>query len=736
MKILYNYLNDSDFLKELTKEHVKTYYVRITVLSWDEEPVSSIEGQVISASLNIDGQSSLRRTGNLSIAIDDTMSEITNTENVLSINKKMALEIGYVNTTNKYKDYSILWFPLGIYIIMSCSISESSSGLVASLQLQDKMCLLNGTAGGTIPAAADLHTIDTINKYGEEVVQYVPIYQIIQELVNHWGGEQLGKIIISDLDNKIKQVMKWGLNKPLYILTNGQQELYFIDEDSVKKQVELWKNQDKKNGVYPETQNEEEEDKNLYPVKIFQNGQDVGYIYTDFVYPGELIADAGSTITDMLDKIIQVLGNFEYFYDLDGNFIFQEKKNFLNNAQSKYILDAINNRQLLPDYIAANEKTFLASYLINMTGGSSVFQFEDSTLITSYSNTPQYGNIKNDFVIWGIRTDIDGNEIPLRYHLAIDEKPMLQNITYLMFNYKEYPLDKYGIWKMPILIGNFSEYGNPKIKLKEGEIFSVENALNFLGLYFYDGNQLFTVKKNPNTKILQMQEVSFDVVEITPTDWRTQLLVQGAAAQCQGLEPNYYYAELKNEWPKIYDLVNQKYFDQVIKNPSGINYFLDFINLGNPKISELSVNNIGRRSYITDKGKNVNCVFEDWIPDVILIKIDQSNISDTEQKQNEAKNRGWIYSQIPEVIYDNLKIGGVHYSAYEEIRQTLHDFTNYNESITLQTIPLYFLQPNTRISVYNPNSNINGDYLINSLSFSLDNEGLLTINASKAVERI
>ena len=87
MKVSYGYLNDVAFLKELAKQHVKTYYVKISVLNWKEQPVTSIEGRVISANLNIDGQSSLRRTANLSIAIDDTMSQITNTENVLSINK-------------------------------------------------------------------------------------------------------------------------------------------------------------------------------------------------------------------------------------------------------------------------------------------------------------------------------------------------------------------------------------------------------------------------------------------------------------------------------------------------------------------------------------------------------------------------------------------------------------------------------------------------------------------------
>ena len=739
MKVSYDYLNDSAFLKELAKQHVKTYYVKISVLNWKEQPVTSIEGRVISANLNIDGQSSLRRTANLSIAIDDTMYQITNTENVLSINKKMYLQIGYVNTTQKYTNHSILWFPLGVYIIISCSISESSSGLVASLQLQDKMCLLNGTAGGTIPAAADLHILDTIDEDGNEVTNYVTIYQIIQELVHHWGGQQLGKIIISDLDNRVKQAMKWGLEKPLYYVESGNQDRFFIDESEYQKYIVELKKSSKK-----------------YSTQIFEKGQDVGYIYVDFIYPGELIADAGASVTDMLDQIIQVLGNYEYFYDLNGNFIFQEKKNFLNNAQSKYILDAKNNvkrdsegniitdkngdpipdPKLVPDYVASTQ-TLLSAYLINMTSGTSVFEFEDSNLVTSYSNTPQYGAIKNDFVIWGIRSGIEDVEIPLRYHLAIDNKPVIkEGVTYKMFNLKEYELDEYGVWIMPIIVVQEKvKYngGNPSIiSTFQKLIPSYGNK----GVYYYDlkSKKLVTSVKNEDTLKWKWKYLDFPVVDITPTDWRTQLLIEGAAAQTRGLETNYYYPELKAEWPRIYDIQNGKYYDQVIENPSSINYYLDFISAGDPNILQISIDNIGGRSYEIEKGKNANCVFESWIPDLILIKAGED--TETKEKVDQATARGQRFSQIPESIYDNLKIGGSYYSAYEEIRQTLHEFTNYNESISLQTIPLYFLQPNTRITVNNPKSDIKGDYLINSLSFSLNNDGLLTINASKAVERI
>ena len=48
----------------------------------------------------------------------------------------------------------------------------------------------------------------------------------------------------------------------------------------------------------------------------------VGYRFTDLTYPGELIASVGESLTSILDKIKNVLGSFEYFYDLDGKFIF------------------------------------------------------------------------------------------------------------------------------------------------------------------------------------------------------------------------------------------------------------------------------------------------------------------------------------------------------------------------------------------------------------------------------
>ena len=139
MIIKEKYLNDASFLKDIAKLHIKDYFIKITVLDWLENQIEDIEGKVISASFNIDGNSIIRRTATLSVMIDDTNNDITSAKNLLSINKKINLQIGFINTTNKYIQYNILWFPLGLYIITDNSISFSNTGLVASLQLKDNL---------------------------------------------------------------------------------------------------------------------------------------------------------------------------------------------------------------------------------------------------------------------------------------------------------------------------------------------------------------------------------------------------------------------------------------------------------------------------------------------------------------------------------------------------------------------------------------------------------------------
>ena len=172
--------------------------------------------------INLDGKSSLRRTCSLSIFLkDNDYSGITNVGNKFAINTKVYVEVGFTNNTDQYKKYPIIWYPQGLFIINSVSSSHSTNGTTLSFQFKDKMCLLNGMCGGTLPASTQFDQYETADENGNLVIEHPVISKIVREGVNHFGNEQLGKILISDLDDRVKTVMKWTGNTPLYLVSNN-----------------------------------------------------------------------------------------------------------------------------------------------------------------------------------------------------------------------------------------------------------------------------------------------------------------------------------------------------------------------------------------------------------------------------------------------------------------------------------------------------------------------------------
>ena len=66
----------------------------------------------------------------------------------------------------------------------------------------------------------------------------------------------------------------------------------------------------------------------------------------------------------------------------------------------------------------------------------------------------------------------------------------------------------------------------------------------------------------------------------------------------------------------------------------------------------------------------------------------------------------------------------------------MYQYTNYNEQISISVLPIYYLEPNTRITIRNPNIGMYGDYMIKSISLPLDINGTMSLSCTKAFERI
>lgn len=637
---MYEYLNDIEFLTKLDKMQLRTQYAKIILLTFDEKPIKEITGNITSGSLSVNSSSSIRRTINFSMLASPEFSDIEDLTNDIALNKKIRVEVGLKNPFKEYDD--IIWFPCGLYVISSANVQRSTSGWSISVSGKDKMCLLDGTAGGTLPASTTFHEVYVEQDDGTIEIEYPTIYRIIFEAVNHWGGEAAENIVISDLDEKVKQLVKYMGDEPIY-----------FDSDYTS---------------FSPVQTD-----NFFIMKSYN--QDVGYKETDFTYPGELVLAAGETVVSLLDKIVQVLGNFEYFYDVNGKFIFQEIKNYLNTPSP---INEYNS-----ELLSLNVDHYVQSY----DNGKYLYSLTDLDTTTTIIKSPKYDNIKNDFYAWGIRTSSSGAEIGIRYHLAIDAKP-------------EIFLANKWMWK-------------------------IEDENHFIIRFdFTDTNVC-----NTEGAIL------FSSPSLIENNWREELYRRAVVAQVSNsVYDNYYDNELLAEWRQLYNpdepkwIATQGWNPQVYNEPSALNYWLDIIDEG-AEIGKYSVPQIGRRTKVANEN-TLKSIYNTEVPDIIFM----DNVDS--EKIKEFNSYGQQYFVLTSAYQDLFKASSTGASCFDKIRDMLYQNLSYNTTIQITCLPKYYIEANNIIHIEDKESHINGNYQITQFTLPLAYNGTMSITATEVLTRV
>ena len=709
----------TNFLQEIDNFVNQKQYVKITLLNWNEEPIKEIQGELSGGSISKDGSSSVRRTCSLTAIVDRGEYNIEDSKMDFAINKKIYIECGIKNYSKHYKDYPILWFPQGVFFISNFSITSNvSSNISISLTLKDKMCGLNGEVGGTFPAAVILDEMDTQSPTGQFVHQKILIYDIIQEVVHHYGGEPLNNILIEDVPNRIKRVMRWTGENPLYLRANSA-DGYTWYEGLLDKPSDMT------------------------GVKQYNTNEDVGYTYADFVYDTELTANLGESVVTVLDKIKQYLGNYEYFYDEFGVFHFREIKNYLNTTQSKILLDDMDAKD----------------YLAETTTGKTVYSFSDKTNIISITQNPQYANIKNDYVIQGLRKRTNSSaSVLVRYHLVIDRKPTVGNTYKNLLLYEEADTNLIKA-AYPLSLGKDEKLPQPG---------------NF--------NIIYKVEENGESKFYYWEDEVYKEVKVkkyysnvsdgyTTKDWRTELYLQGLLAKNLGTDAGQYYAKIQENfganlgesfiddiyrqqqqnkvdvdyyfeeldafWPQIYNLETQKFYGEekdkaaYTSSLADGNYYLDFIDPYTSGLGEFSIANIGRRT-LAIQNDDVNCIFQPEVPDIVFLNTDDDDI---DIQRDECDRKGQPYSQVKSNIYQALATGGFKNGAFDQIKYQLYLHTNYQKTLSLSALPVLYLEPNSRVEINDATTNAQGDFMAQSISIPLGAGNSMSVTLNQCLER-
>ena len=324
----------------------------------------------------------------------------------------------------------------------------------------------------------------------------------------------------------------------------------------------------------------------------------------------------------------------------------------------------------------------------------------------------------------------------------------------------------------------------------------------------------------------------------TKNDWRSSIFLEGKINENQGLsDNNYYYAELKNEWPKIVDIqppvkeenrligsTDSRTDDDdeadgvVLELKDSLDltqatYYLDILNPSD-RIKKFSVPAIGRKTDVYSE-TGVNCVFENDLPPYVYLDnkmtdiyktveytytppedntttddeeeqtqvepipqtekvltdfslelmleqinkklgtltIDSENIEESELNANQGAFLQDSYDDLckqikmitelgynPVILYHSqykkLLGGGTACSAYEQAKNIIYQGTGYNEKVTVTMMPVYYLEPNTRIRLQDTQSGVNGDYIIDSIDLPLDGTGTMSLVCSRALDKM
>lgn len=710
-----------EFLRELDLQKHKTIYARISSLQFNESPIETIEGKVTGGSINIDGTSSMRRSCSLTMVAQD----VNISDYYWGLNTKFKLEIGVENTINKnYED--IIWFQQGVYVITAFSTALSTSNYTINISGKDKMCLLNGEVGGTINSSVDFGKIDEIDEDGNVQTISYPIKDIIRDSVHQYGGEPFHNIIINDVDDIGLELLEYRYDIPMYLLREQHDDTYFtavlegetpcwlqdgtattvadlaIYDSLVSSLTELTASTiftlDQTNPIW------------CCAAKI-EYGQTAGYRSTPLTYAGELVANIGASLTSILDKIVNMLGNFEYFYDLDGRFVFQRKKTYINTTYSP---------------ITSTEDG--GSYVEPLAYASgTTYNFTGSELITAFNNAPNLSNLRNDYSVWGTRKSVSGQELPVHMRYAIDEKPVsytsYDNITYSALDGIDW---REIIYQMSIDYRRHNHDDDFALQIAKRNKEQYPTGMTGYEQYYIDlegfWRDLYYPKDAYNADILKLNnKIKAAQEKLAATD-------NPAVKESLELRISTYEENIKTLEKKIKnyytDGINAGWNKYVYEQPETLNFWFDFLDEGGT-LNQFSCKMVGCRPKAVND-KDVKSIYFRETPTIIF----------TDDLSKEEIKPGYRYF-FTSANYDAMfSISAQGKSAKDEIDTLLYNHSYCIESTNITAIPIYYLEPNTRIYVFDDKTGIEGDYIVSRISIPLTYNGTMSITATKAAESL
>lgn len=165
----------------------------------------------------------------------------------------------------------------------------------------------------------------------------------------------------------------------------------------------------------------------------------------------------------------------------------------------------------------------------------------------------------------------------------------------------------------------------------------------------------------------------------------------------------------------------------VTSSPETLNFWFDMMDNGSDLANHYGIQTIGDRAKSVNDN-SIKAIYFREVPTVIF----------TPDIQTQERKSGYVYMQTgTSTSHDELfVISSQGKCAQDVLDEYLFKHSYCTESIAITALPVYHLEPNTRIYIRDDNSQINGEYIVSRITLPLTYNGTMSISAIKAIERI
>ena len=206
---------------DLVQMNTRNAKIKVELLNFNFQTISSLEGKTTSGSIEVDANSDIRRTCNLSLVAKDIDKNMISEGGELWLDKYIKIYQGIDNPRDNNKT---VWWNMGIFLINNPNTVYSAADHTISFEGLDLMAKLTGRRNGQLPAVA------TLVPAGSKIAD------VVKKTITQLGG--FYNYIIEDEGLEVPYDIKMDMGATIYDLLSELRDLYsnwemFFDVDGV-----------------------------------------------------------------------------------------------------------------------------------------------------------------------------------------------------------------------------------------------------------------------------------------------------------------------------------------------------------------------------------------------------------------------------------------------------------------------------------------------------------------------